>query len=97
MFPDLKNIPLDPGLLIFFEHDKQMQLFTNSLSRILNFPCQYLDSDFFIGSHALLNVEGEKVFDLFLETLTLLHYLKDLFCQELLILLSPLENPQQIG
>lgn len=94
---DLEYLALDPSLLESLEHDEQGQLVPDGLRSVLDLAGQYLDPHLLVRSCVLADVQSEEVLYFLPQLLPLLHYLQDLFRQELLVLLSSLEDSQQVG
>lgn len=66
ILPDLKDVSLDPGFLKPFEENEQGELVPDGFGSILDLPDEDFNPDLLVGSHALLYVQGEQIFNLFL-------------------------------
>lgn len=63
---DLKDVSLDPGFLKPFEENEQGELVPDGFGSILDLPDEDFNPDLLVGSHALLYVQGEQIFNLLL-------------------------------
>ena len=66
ILPDLKDVSLDPGFLKPFEENEQGELVPDGFGSILDLPDEDFNPDLLVGSHALLYVQGEQIFNLLL-------------------------------